>query len=80
MNPDSQGELKLPRDYPDGISLFYLPLPTPYDAKICQEMSKTIGCTRLPCNGFEPAAMSSPNQNDFRVSSFVKGARPGVSL
>ena len=30
--PDSQGELKLPRDYPDGISLFYLPFTTPYDA------------------------------------------------
>ena len=41
----------------DGISLFYLPNSTHYDAKICQEISKQSAVPRLRCNGFEPAAL-----------------------
>ena len=34
-------------------------------------MSKNVKTIGLRCNGIEPAAMSSPIQNDFWVSSFV---------
>ena len=35
-----QGVYKFPRDYPDGISLFYLPSTRPKYLKKCQNMSK----------------------------------------
>ena len=76
-------EGKIPEGYHDGLSLFYLPISTPYDTKICQNISKQSTLPCLRCNGFEPAALSSPIQNKggkFDCTKRVKDERPCVSF
>ena len=64
------GKSRRPRSVksPKGLSRWYFfILSTLPDPLRCRNMSrdiKTVGRTRLWCKGFEPAAMSSPIQNE----------------
>ena len=56
--------VKYPDGYPNGISLFYLPFPTFYDAKICQNMSKQLTVLAGETMAVTTAALSCPIQNE----------------
>ena len=66
VNPDGQAELKLPRDYPEGISLFYLPIST---SKMLRYLKK--------CQNNSPWVRSLPTA---KRSQNCRGTIPTVFL